>query len=312
MRACVPPASQRLHRQGPDATTAALVRARFATACSPSDSPRSRSRGKRVLLKPNLVEPSRDCPHMTTHPAMIVAAAEVFRGWGADVTVGEGPGHVRDTEMALVESGVADALDARAAAVRRSQLPRGRLDRQSRPGQQAAGLLLPAGGRRGRPDRLAAEDEDASLGRRHRGDEEPVRHDPRHQVRLAEERAAPQRHSRDGLRHQRLAAARRSPSSTASTAWKGTARSWGRRKHDGPRRHRHQPRRRRCHGLPPDGRRSRAGPVPRDSPPTASARSTTALIDQRGEAWQPLARPFTILDKPHLKDLVRHRGVLVS
>ncbi|MEX2176005.1 MAG: DUF362 domain-containing protein [Pirellulaceae bacterium] len=69
-------------------------------------------RGKRVLLKPNLVEPTRDCPHMTTHPAMIVAAAEVFRGWGASVTVGEGPGHIRDTELALVESGVADALDA--------------------------------------------------------------------------------------------------------------------------------------------------------------------------------------------------------
>ena len=46
-------------------------------------------RGKRVLLKPNLVEPTRDCPHMTTHPAMIVAAAEVFRGWRATVTVGD-------------------------------------------------------------------------------------------------------------------------------------------------------------------------------------------------------------------------------
>jgi len=69
-------------------------------------------RGKRVLLKPNLVEPTRDCPHMTTHPAMIVAAAEVFRGWGASVTVGEGPGHVRDTDLALVESGVGEALDS--------------------------------------------------------------------------------------------------------------------------------------------------------------------------------------------------------
>jgi uncharacterized protein (DUF362 family) len=67
--------------------------------------------GKRVLLKPNLVEPTRLIPHMTTHPAMIVAAAEVFRTWGATVTVGEAPGHVRDTEMALVESGVSEALD---------------------------------------------------------------------------------------------------------------------------------------------------------------------------------------------------------
>lgn len=66
--------------------------------------------GKRVLLKPNLVEPSRLAPHMTTHPAMIQAAAEVFRGWNAEVTVGEGPGHVRDTEQALLDSGVMEAL----------------------------------------------------------------------------------------------------------------------------------------------------------------------------------------------------------
>jgi len=67
--------------------------------------------GKRVLLKPNLVEPTRSCPQMTTHPAVVVAAAEVFRRWGAQVIVGEGPGHMRDTEMALVESGMEDALD---------------------------------------------------------------------------------------------------------------------------------------------------------------------------------------------------------
>ncbi|QDU54895.1 DUF362 domain-containing protein [Aeoliella mucimassa] len=66
--------------------------------------------GKRVLLKPNLVEPQRDRPQMTTHPAMIVAAAEVFRRWGASVSVGEAPGHVRDTEVALIESGVGEAL----------------------------------------------------------------------------------------------------------------------------------------------------------------------------------------------------------
>jgi len=68
--------------------------------------------GKRVLLKPNMVEPTRDCPHMTTHPAVILAAAEVFRSWGAKVTVGEGPGHLRDTDLALVESGVGEALDS--------------------------------------------------------------------------------------------------------------------------------------------------------------------------------------------------------
>ena len=68
-------------------------------------------KGKRVLLKPNLVEPTRAIPHMTTHPAVIIAAAEVFRSLGASVTVGEAPGHVRDTEMALIESGVAEALE---------------------------------------------------------------------------------------------------------------------------------------------------------------------------------------------------------
>lgn len=70
----------------------------------------SQFRGKRVLLKPNMVEPTRQIPHMTTHPTVIIAAAEVFRRWGANVTVGEAPGHIRDTEVALVESGVAEAL----------------------------------------------------------------------------------------------------------------------------------------------------------------------------------------------------------
>lgn len=67
--------------------------------------------GRRVLLKPNLVEPRRDAPHMTTHPDVIIAAAEVFRRAGAQVRVGEAPGHVRDTQLALVESGVGEALD---------------------------------------------------------------------------------------------------------------------------------------------------------------------------------------------------------
>lgn len=67
-------------------------------------------KGRRVLLKPNMVEPMRGSPQMTTHPAMVVATAEVFRREGATVVVGEAPGHVRDTEMALVESRLADAL----------------------------------------------------------------------------------------------------------------------------------------------------------------------------------------------------------
>ena len=39
-------------------------------------------RGRRVLLKPNLVEPTRASPQLTTHPAVVLAAAAVFRCWG--------------------------------------------------------------------------------------------------------------------------------------------------------------------------------------------------------------------------------------
>ncbi len=67
-------------------------------------------RGKRVLLKPNIVEPVRGIPQITTHPAVVVAAAEVFRSWGAEVSVGEAPGHLRDTRFVLSESGFADAM----------------------------------------------------------------------------------------------------------------------------------------------------------------------------------------------------------
>lgn len=67
-------------------------------------------RGRTVLLKPNLVEPDRNLPHLTTHPAVVRATAEVFRAWGSRVVVAEGPGHVRDTELALVESGLSEPL----------------------------------------------------------------------------------------------------------------------------------------------------------------------------------------------------------
>ena len=67
-------------------------------------------RGRRVLLKPNLVEPSPTAPHVTTHPAVILAAAEVLRQAGAQVTVGEASANLRDTELVLVESGLEDTL----------------------------------------------------------------------------------------------------------------------------------------------------------------------------------------------------------
>jgi uncharacterized protein (DUF362 family) len=68
--------------------------------------------GKAVLLKPNLVEPSRDAPQVNTHPAVVHAAAEVFRSWRArEVFVAEGQGHCRDSELVIEQSGFAPMLD---------------------------------------------------------------------------------------------------------------------------------------------------------------------------------------------------------
>lgn len=62
-------------------------------------------RGKNVLLKPNLVDYIPGS-HINTNPFLVAAAAECFRRLNAKkVLVGEGPGHQRDTELVLLESG---------------------------------------------------------------------------------------------------------------------------------------------------------------------------------------------------------------
>lgn len=72
---------------------------------------RARVGGKCVLLKPNLVEPSRDAPHINTHPLVVRAAAEVFRRLGArEVLIGEGQGHCRDSLLVLEQSGLEPVL----------------------------------------------------------------------------------------------------------------------------------------------------------------------------------------------------------
>ncbi len=69
------------------------------------------AKGKSVLLKPNLVEPSRDAPQINTHPLLVRAAAEVFRKLGArEVFVAEGPGHCRDAQLVLDQSGLGEIL----------------------------------------------------------------------------------------------------------------------------------------------------------------------------------------------------------
>lgn len=68
-------------------------------------------KGKKVVLKPNLVEPHAGAGHINTHPAVILAAVKTFRRFGAaDVIVAEGPGHIRDSILVLEESGLAEIL----------------------------------------------------------------------------------------------------------------------------------------------------------------------------------------------------------
>jgi uncharacterized protein (DUF362 family) len=69
-----------------------------------------RARGGRVVLKPNLVE-YHQARQVNTHPALVAAAIEAFRALGArEVIVAEGPGHQRDTEILLEQSGLDEVL----------------------------------------------------------------------------------------------------------------------------------------------------------------------------------------------------------
>ena len=68
-------------------------------------------KGKRILLKPNLVETASGAPHINTHPLVLRGAVEAFLKLGAStVLVAEGPGHRRDTLAVYEESGLADVL----------------------------------------------------------------------------------------------------------------------------------------------------------------------------------------------------------
>jgi uncharacterized protein (DUF362 family) len=68
-------------------------------------------KGKRILLKPNLVETSMGAVHINTHPHVVRGAIEAFLRAGAQqVMVAEGPGHRRDTLAVLEESGLGPVL----------------------------------------------------------------------------------------------------------------------------------------------------------------------------------------------------------
>jgi uncharacterized protein (DUF362 family) len=67
-------------------------------------------RGKNIVLKPNLVDYIAGSA-INTDPILVAAAAECFRRLGAkQVIVAEGPGHQRDTQLVLSESGYAPIL----------------------------------------------------------------------------------------------------------------------------------------------------------------------------------------------------------
>jgi len=67
--------------------------------------------GKRVVLKPNLVEYHRE-KVINTHPRLIGAVIEMCQSEGAtEVIVAEGPGHWRNVQYLVAESGLGEVLD---------------------------------------------------------------------------------------------------------------------------------------------------------------------------------------------------------
>jgi len=66
--------------------------------------------GKRVLLKPNLVEYDPQTP-INTDPRFVAAAVELFHKLGAaEVIIGEGPGHRRDSWGVAEEAGYREVI----------------------------------------------------------------------------------------------------------------------------------------------------------------------------------------------------------
>lgn len=68
-------------------------------------------KGKRILLKPNLVEAHMGATHINTHPFVIRGALEAFMAYGAaEVLVAEGAAHCRDSLALLERSGLVEVL----------------------------------------------------------------------------------------------------------------------------------------------------------------------------------------------------------
>ena len=68
-------------------------------------------KGKRILIKPNLVEPHAGLEHINTHPLLVRSVVALFRSMdAAEVIVAEGAGHRKDSLLVLEESGFAEVL----------------------------------------------------------------------------------------------------------------------------------------------------------------------------------------------------------
>ncbi|MEO7653699.1 MAG: DUF362 domain-containing protein [Bryobacteraceae bacterium] len=68
------------------------------------------AKGKRILLKPNLVE-FESSAAINTHVSVVAAAVDLFRELGAaEVLIGEGPGHRRDTLHLAAEAGYRQSI----------------------------------------------------------------------------------------------------------------------------------------------------------------------------------------------------------
>jgi uncharacterized protein (DUF362 family) len=97
-----------------------------------------RIRGRRVVLKPNLIEYRQNQP-IHTDPRVVAAAIQAFAELGAaDVVVAEGPGHRRDTDFLLAASGLRDVV--RQAGVRFVDLNLDTTSPQPIPGASMTGL----------------------------------------------------------------------------------------------------------------------------------------------------------------------------
>src|SRR4030095_14331304 len=66
--------------------------------------------GRRVFLKPNMVEYEIDTAINTPPPVVAGAAIACRRAGASEVLVGEGPGHRRDMEYLLTSTGLSDQL----------------------------------------------------------------------------------------------------------------------------------------------------------------------------------------------------------